>query len=197
MMATAAQTLTSAEEFFEFVHRPENRERRFELERGEIVEMSRPGVLHGVVCANIVVMLMTYARARKRGYVCSNDAGVIVQRDPDTVRGPDVMYFDDAVSSISELESKFGTTPAALAVEVLSPTDRPGKLNQRLRELFAFGTRMAWVVDPELLTVTVYRPGQARRIEQTTYEETEELTGEDALPDFRCRVTEFFAMPGA
>jgi len=44
-MATAVGTLMrlqTADEFFDFVHRPENRDRFFELERGVIIEV-RPG----------------------------------------------------------------------------------------------------------------------------------------------------------
>jgi Uma2 family endonuclease len=195
-MATVATPLMTADEFYDFVHRPENRERVFELERGEIVEMSRPGKLHGFVCGNVARILGNFAFQRGKGYVCTNDTGVVVDRDPDTVRGPDVMFFEDSASSIDDLETKFGTKPARLAVEVLSPNDKPGKLNQRLRELFAFGTPLIWVIDPEIRALTIYQPGRGRRIEQTTLEESEEITGEDILPDFKCKVAEFFAMPG-
>jgi Uma2 family endonuclease len=77
-MATVATRPITADEFYDFVHRQENRDRVFELERGEIVEMSRPGKLHGFVCANIVAILVVFARQRKKGYVCSNDTGVVV-----------------------------------------------------------------------------------------------------------------------
>lgn len=51
-MASVLGKTISAEEFFDFVHRPENRDRLFELEDGEIAEMARPGEDHGVVCSN-------------------------------------------------------------------------------------------------------------------------------------------------
>ena len=44
----------------------------FELEEGEIVEMSLPGVPHGVVCANVTRILGNYAFARRKGFVCGN-----------------------------------------------------------------------------------------------------------------------------
>jgi hypothetical protein len=46
-MSTATKTRMSAEEFFAWCNRPENRDRHFELERGEVVEASRPGERHG------------------------------------------------------------------------------------------------------------------------------------------------------
>jgi Uma2 family endonuclease len=190
-MATVATRPMTADEFYDFVHRPENRDRAFELQRGEIVEMSLPGKLHGFVCANVVAILVLFARQRKKGYVCSNDTGVVVERAPDTVRGPDVMFYEDA-KNYEELEKKFGKTPPLLAVEVLSPNDRIGKVNRRIKEQLDFGTGLVWVVDPESRNVTVYRPGKGYSV----LEESEEITGEDVLPDFRCRVAEFFALPG-
>ena len=55
---------------------------------------------------------------------------MVVERDPDTVRGPDVMLFEDA-PTYEELEKKFSETPALLSVEVLSPNDTPGKVMRR------------------------------------------------------------------
>src|SRR5436309_6980174 len=95
-MSTAESTrLMTAEEFYDFCHLPENRDRHFELERGEVVEVSRPSILHGFVCANFARILGNYTFQRRKGYVCSNDAGVIWERGPDTVKGPDVFLYDE------------------------------------------------------------------------------------------------------
>ena len=87
--------LMTADEFYDFVHLPEHRNRIFELDRGRVVEMSRPGIRHGVVCANVSFMLVAFTRQRNRGIVISNDAGLIVERDPDSVFGPDVFLYDE------------------------------------------------------------------------------------------------------
>jgi len=42
----------NAEQFYDWVHRPANYYRFFELERGEVIEMPPPGGVHGVVCGN-------------------------------------------------------------------------------------------------------------------------------------------------
>jgi Uma2 family endonuclease len=59
-------------------------------------------------------------------------------------------------------------------------------------ELLLFGIKIVWLIDPEARNVTVYRLGKDHYV----LEETEELTGDDVLPDFRCKVAEFFALPG-
>ncbi len=190
-MATVATPLMTAAEFYDFVHRPENRDRIFELEQGEVVEMSMPGKRHGLVCANVSGILRNFAIATKKGYVCSNDTGVIVERDPDTVRGPDVLFFEDA-TTFGDVDERFGSTPPLLAVEVLSPNDKTGKVNRRIEQQLQFGTAIVWLVDPESLSVTVYRNGRQFFV----LDETDEITGEDVLPNFKCMVAEFFAMPG-
>ena len=106
-MASASTRLMTAEEFWDWVHRPENADRDFELVRGAVVEMTKPGKRHGFVCANVVAILYAFARQRKKGYVCSNDMGVLVEREPDSVRGPDVLFFEDA-ETIEQIERASG-----------------------------------------------------------------------------------------
>src|SRR5262249_51528886 len=158
---------------------------------GEIVEMSRPGKQHGLVCGNVARILGNYAVATKRGYVCTNDTGIVVARDPDRVRGPDVMYFEDA-TAYEQVGEKFAETPPLLAVEVSSPNDNMGKVNRRIQDQLRFGAKLVWLLDPDSATVTIYRPERQHYV----LDETEELTGDDVLPEFRCRVSEFFTLPG-
>ena len=80
-----------------------------------------------------------------------------------------------------------------LAVEVLSPNDRIGKITQRINEFLRSGICLVWLVDPEDRNVTVYRADRPSRV----VEEDGELTGEEFLPDLRIRVAEFFFTPGA
>ena len=54
------------------------------------------------------------------------------------------------------------------------------------------GIMLVWLVDSEGRDVTVYRPGR----EPYVLGSDEEITGEDILPGFCCRVADFFRMPG-
>lgn len=190
-MATVASKLMTAEEFFDWANHPNNRDKYCELERGEVVEMTKPGIRHGVVCANAARILQNFCFTRKKGFVCSNDTGMVLERDPDTVRGPDVLLYDD-VKTYEELEIKWGESPALLTVEVLSPQDTMGKVMRRVNEQPRFGVKAVLVIDPDAKNVTVHRSGQ----EPTIFEEQQELVIDDVLPGFRCLVADFFAMPG-
>ncbi len=189
-MTTIPTSLMTASEFWDWVHRPENRDRHFELERGKVVEVSRPGELHGVVCANAVWILGTYIRQRRKGYICGNDTGVIWEYDPDTVKGPDVVFYDKN-QTFGELNPKWTEELPALAVEVRSPNDRMSKINRRITQFLKWGVPLVWLVDPEDQTVTVYRRDQPPEV----LEGDQDLTGDGILPDFRCPVGEFFFLP--
>lgn len=189
-MSTAATKTMTAEEFYEYVHRPENQDKWFELVRGEVIELPPPGKPHGVVCGNVAWVLGSYVRQHRKGYVTSNDSGVILERDPDTVRGPDVAIYDDA-KKFEEVHPKYGEVAPRLAVEVLSPNDRADRITRKMTEYLRNGVPLVWLIDPAARIVTVYRP------DGPPYEvkETEELTGNHVLPDLRCKVADFFYFP--
>ena len=192
MSIVVASELMTAEEFAAWVERPENADRHFELAQGEVIEMPPPKRPHGFVCNNIAWRLTNHAESIGRGIVCTNDSGVIVERDPDTVRGPDVSYFDD-VTDESEIVYEYPEVPPVIAVEVLSPNDRVNDVACKVDEYLAFGVKQVWVVDPEMKNVAVHRPGQSMRL----LKRDDELTGADDLPGFSCKVSDFFRLPGA
>ena len=78
--------------------------------------------------------------------------------------------------------------PADLAVEVLSPNDSVYEVNRKVERYLASGFGLVWVVDPEVKIVYVHRSdGTVAKLH-----ETDEITGEAALPGFGRKVAEFF-----
>lgn len=190
-MATGSTPKMTAEEFFEWANRPGNDGKRYELVAGEVVEMPSPGEIHGLLCGWIVHLLWLYATRRGQGRVLSNDTGLVVKRGPDTVRGPDVMFFLTSLR-LDDASPRHVTDVPDLVVEVLSPNDRPNQVTRRVGQYLNRGIPLVWVIDPEDRTLTVYRPGELPRV----LDESDELTGNGVLPDFRCRVADLFALPG-
>ena len=180
----------TAEEFADWVQLPENLNKWFELVRGEVIELPPPLKIHGVVCVNVAYELSGYVRRRRKGYVTGNDSGVILERQPDTVRGPDVALYEDA-SKFADLHSEYVEVPPRLAVEVLSPDDKAKHVTRKITDYLKNGIDLVWLIDPEARTVTVYRRDRG----QYLVEESGELTGDDVLPDFRCKVADFFYLP--
>jgi Uma2 family endonuclease len=192
-MSTATPTTKplTAEEFYEWVHRPENTNKWFELVRGEVIELPPPTKPHGYVSLNAGRILGNFTFERGKGYVVGNDSGVILEREPDTVRGPDIAFYEDA-EAFADLHPKYGETPPRLAVEVLSPNDRATDVMHKITDYLRNGVEVVWLFDPRARTVTVYRRDQGPRV----FEEGDELTCEDILPGFRCLVADFFRLPG-
>lgn len=179
------QTLMTAEEFLAL---PGEVPR--ELVRGEVVEMSPPGARHGVVCANITMLLKNWARGKQAGAVLSNDAAVVTERDPDTVRGPDVQFI-----AVGRLGPDFPPTgsleiPPDLVIEVVSESDRWHDVITKVDEFLDAGVQEVWVVDPKGQFVEVFRTeSRPRRIDLGG-----EIESPQILPGFRCSVSEFFAV---
>jgi Uma2 family endonuclease len=76
-----------------------------------------------------------------------------------------------------------------LAVEVLSESNTPAEIQQKLVEYFQSGTVLAWTVDPSDRTVAVYH---AAGKPTAVVAENGALSGETVLPGFTVAVAEFF-----
>ena len=175
--------LLKAEEFFAL---PEEIRDRHELVRGQLEELDTvpPGIRHGRVMARIVHRLIQHVEPRDLGLVVGGDAGFILERAPDTVRGLDVAFVRaDRVPPDDELDG-FADLSPDLAVEVLSPGDRPGRVRAKVADYLSAGVRLVWVVDPRARTVVVHVPGRPPR----RHTAADRLDGGDVLPGFSCAV---------
>ena len=173
-MTTISQHVT-AEQLLEM-----NLDQPCELIAGEIVMMTPAGFQHGEIALNIGCLLKLHANKNRLGKVVSAEAGFVISRDPDTVRAPDVAF----VRQERQPKSAAGFFPGApdLAVEVVSPTDRPKDIDDKARAWLAAGTPMVWVVWPNTRSVIVHRAGQPPRI----LHEADTIAGEEVLPGFEC-----------
>lgn len=189
MSQATTNTAMTAEAFAAWADRPENERKWLELVRGEVLEWPTPGRIHGVVCASVSWILGNYVRQHRRGFACQG-AGFIVERNPDTVRGPDVAIYHN-VQRFADLPATYDEVPPLLAVEVLSPEDPAGKVIEKLNDYLRCGVCLVWVLDPTRRSVTVFQPDASL----ANFNETQELTGGTVLPDFRCRVVDFFLLP--
>lgn len=134
----SARLTMTADEFLAFTRQPENADKWFELVKGEVIEVPPPTRVHGAVCANVVRILGNYPFRRRKGYVASNDAGVLLSREPDTVRGPDVALYEDA-QRFEDLHPEYGEVPPVLAVEVFSPGDKHGRVMTKIDDYLRTG----------------------------------------------------------
>jgi Uma2 family endonuclease len=156
-------------------------DKRVELVRGVMVVREPAGFTHGLVAMNLGAELAVYAKRLRAGGVFAAETGFTLATNPDTVRAPDVAFV------ARKRMPPPGTTgyPALapdLAVEVLSPDDRPGEVLAKVADWLSAGTRLIWVVDPERRLARVYRHDGTEQIVTAA----DALDGEDVLPGFSC-----------
>ncbi len=182
MSATTQKKLLTAEEFF-LVPDPGDGSQQ-ELVRGEIITMPPPGGMHGVSCLKTGRRIGNFVEDNDRGTVACNDTGFITERDPDSVRGPDISYWSK--ERLKEVPVGYIEISPDMLAEVLSPSNTSKQIRIKLKEYFAKGVRLVWVIAPEDRTLTIYRTPDEGRV----LHETATVTGEDVLPGFTCRVSD-------
>jgi Uma2 family endonuclease len=186
-MTTVGSRLFTAEEFERLP--PTIDGSRQELVRGEIiVMMGPPRFRHGEIAGRIYGLMDQFVRPRKLGRVIV-ETGIVTQRDPDSVRGPDVAYWSAERLPLSHVPEVYPNVAADLCVEVLSPGESLAKMQEKLKEYFGCGVRLVWIVDPDTCTVAVHHAVESSRV----LTEADMLSDDDVLPGFSCRVEEIFS----
>ena len=187
-MPASAVGKMNVREFLAWSELPENDGRSFELDRGEVIEMSRPGPKHGLACSSITRVLANYLDAGRAGDLLTNDTGLVISDD--TLRGPDIMLFDIDLPP-EALEARFCELAPVLCVEVISPTNRPIDIARKINQYLARGVRLVWLADPEERSVHVFQANELPKL----LDETDTLTGNGILPGFSSPVADLFRRP--
>lgn len=158
-----------------------------ELVKGELVQMSPPGLLHGIIASKIDSILRNYVTSHDLGLVCVGDVGFILSRKPDTVRAPDVAFISKERLP-SEIPVGFFEGAPDLAVEVVSPSDTSEEIEAKVIDYLKSGVRMIWVVYPKNQTVAVY----TSLLDVKVLTKADTLTGGEVLAGFSCGVAQIF-----
>lgn len=162
---------------------------RVELIDGDVVPMSPASEESSGVGAMIVILLGAHVVPRKLGRVYGAETGFVIFPDRPTVVAPDAAFVRTDRLTRGEARRHFVQFPPDLAVEVISPSDRPRDIAAKMAMYLAAGVPLIWLIDPDARTVTVFTPGR----EPVTLDVDDELAGGDVLPGFRVAVAEVFA----
>jgi Uma2 family endonuclease len=158
-----------------------------ELLEGRIVHLSPAQPFHGLVEVRLSSRLFIYADTTGRGHVLGGEVGLWARRNPDTVRGADLLFISRERYARRNPRG-FLDVPPELVVEVLSPDDRYGEVMEKLQEYLALGVDLVWIVDPERRYVLAYRS----MLEVERFGEGDVLADDEILPGFSLPVAELF-----
>lgn len=179
----AAKTLLSAEEFDNY---PFEEDKRYELDEGELIEMTRPAYLHNRVLMKLLLALGKYFEANPNGEVLLSEN--LYALAPSTRRSPDAaVILGDRRKDLTG--AKVIPVIPDIAVEVLSPSETPAAIHRKMKQYFQAGVKEVWLIQPEDQTVEIWTgpklPEQA-------------LTGTDSitsalLPGFSLSLADLFS----
>ena len=166
-------------------------EARYELVDGELEERAM-GSESSCIAAELLYLLRDVLRAKRLGILFGADCGYqCFPDDPNRVRFPDASFvLADRLPGGKAPKGYIRIAPD-LAVEVLSPNELAWKIDLKIEQYLDAGVRLVWVINPETRTARVHRADGTI----TGLSESDDLSGEDVIPGFRCPLSALFPEP--
>jgi len=160
-----------------------------EVVNGELVMSPKNNWYHGRICTRLIIAIGNFVKEHRLGAVLDSSTGFwMCNRN---CRAPDVSFVPKSrLESLGFQPSERRFFPGApdLAIEILSPNNTRAEIDERLKDFFASGTQIAWVIDPENETVEVcHAPTQRKLVGSGAF-----LEGEHLLPGFQFPIANLF-----
>jgi Uma2 family endonuclease len=164
---------------------------RFELVDGQLVERHM-GFRAGRIAGRLYALIDAAYHGSPPGWLLPGDVGYQCFPDsPHKVRIPDLSFISFTRLPIPQEPEGYCPVFPDLAVEVVSPNDLSYDVEEKIREFLGAGVKLVWTIHPVRRTVQVDRADGT----STILHENDELTGENVLPGFHCRVRDIFRVP--
>ena len=184
-MTTTKQKLLTADDLL----RLDSKGIRGELIRGELYETMSANGEHGEIVMKLGFLLGYFIIPLRLGRLSGSDSGVFLERNPDTVREPDIAFFSvETLPPNVRVRGYYEVVPD-LVVEVASPSDSRREVNAKVQMWLSYGVRLVWAVFPATRTVESHPQHGA----PTLLTAVDILDGGEVIPGFTCKVSDIFA----
>jgi len=180
---SASKTLLTAEQFDNY---PFEEDKRYELDEGELIEMTRPAYKHNRIVQTLLVELELYFRQNSVGEALQSEN--LYALSPATRRSPDVGIILGARRAELQNAKVIPIIPE-IAAEVLSPTEKPGAIHRKLGQYFKAGVKEVWLIDPETRTAEIWT---GPTLPESALQDDDALTS-PLLPGFHLPLKDLFA----
>lgn len=182
-MTTAKKLFTSEE----LLAMPDDG-KRYELIRGELVEMPLNDLRHGIVAGRISRRLSNFVDDDDYiGHVVGS-CGFCLEQNPDTVLAVDTAFISSARWGQTPLVNHYPEIMPDLAVEVVSDFDDQAYIDAKMQMWLDAGVRLVLVAYPE--TREVYAHHENGSV--VRYGMGNTVVGDPVLPGFTCPVEDIF-----
>ena len=152
--------------------------------------MSPTGTQHGDITNRLGFFLSRHVYENDLGKVFAAETGFCRGSEDGaaaTVRAPDIAFVTRERAGTTST-TRFVPIAPDLAVETLSPDDRPAYVSEKVQRWLDNNTPLVWVGDPRSQSVVVH----VRSRPPSTLGRDDTLTGGDVLPDFQLLLAELF-----
>lgn len=163
--------------------------RWMELDQGKLINLDPPDIDHGTIVLNLSKVLSVYLQQVDQGYACF-ELGLLVNRNPDTVRFPAVSIFQSG-SRFEETDKAVSDRKPAVIIEIASTRPRRQVMQDHINEYVNWGVELIWVIDPQAKQVLEYLPGQRGQV----IDSQGKITGGNVMPEFAMKVQDLFTEP--
>jgi Uma2 family endonuclease len=159
---------------------------RDELIEGVLLEMSPASAQHGRLGARFSALLFNHVEERALGVVYDGATGFVLERSPDSVLSPDISFV--RADRVPEDDDRYLDLAPDLAVEVISPSNRAGLIEQKVAKYLAAGSALVLVVYPKPRHVWAHAADGTARL----YREGDVIDFGDVVPGFQLAVADIF-----
>jgi Uma2 family endonuclease len=161
---------------------------RYELVKGELIQMTPAGGEHGVTTMRLGARLEIFVEDHDLGVICAAETGFIIAHNPDTVRAPDVAFVSKARIPADGIPKGYWPFAPDMALEVISPNDNFGEVDEMIGEWLEAGVRLVVIINPRKRNIKLYRS----QTEINLLTEADELKFDDIVPGFSYPVKKLF-----
>lgn len=175
------------QQFALFVELPENVDKRYELIQGSAIEMPAPNPIHAHISGVIYAAILAYLKLHPIGFTFPDSVSYVLFDDTEVI--PDGSFISH------ERQKTFPEKimiPPDLAIEVVSPSNRPRQMLNKIELYLQSGTQLVWVIYPDEQVADVYRMDEDGRLISHKLTLNDSFDGEDVLPNFKLALKEIF-----
>ncbi len=160
---------------------------RCELVKGVLVELMASSRGHERTVIRTGRYMDIHVDAHSLGEVYGSNRGYVTgPNSPATSRMPDVSFVSNERLDQPELAGMLFIGAPDLAVEILSDSNTPAEIAQKIGEYLNAGGQAVWVIDIDARTLTIHTPSAPPLI----LTDADTIDGSDYLPGFDCPVAD-------
>lgn len=157
---------------------------QLELDDGKIIIMGPSDIQSSEIGSRLIWLLMNWVAPRKLGRVLDSSGGFILPNSD--LKAPDVSFVSAA--RLRQSPRYFAQMVPDLTVEIKSQSDRIPPLQEKIQLFLTLGSQIGILIDPDRLTLTVYR----RNSEPEILTNSDILTIPELFPGWELPISELW-----